>query len=353
MKRSATIITVLVVFVVVWMVFNKIQSNSGATKSTSENRPYEGEELVVYAYSSYVASWGAGPKISDMFRKKTGAKIRLVDAGDSRLLMQKLEQEKQNPGADVWLGFDQTSMGVFDDQKIELTTLDLGSVKWDAVVARGMATEARFVPYDWSPLTFIYREGEIDPPSSIQDLFDPKYKGQISLIDPRTSNLGFLFLSQILARSNLGIGFSSAVKKLSPQVFAYSPSWSSAYGLFKKGEAKLGWSYLSSAVYHWKEEKDRRYKPVVFVEGHGFQMEFAVVPKNCRQCSLAQEYVKFLLEPDSQKTLMFTNYMFPVVDGLVEGTEFSELPKVDITTQVILNSIEQKQLVEQWKSANQ
>ncbi|MEZ4872929.1 MAG: hypothetical protein R2827_11985 [Bdellovibrionales bacterium] len=40
--------------------------------------------------------------------------------------------------------------------------------------------------------------------------------------------------------------------------------------------------------------------------------------------------MRFLLENQSQKDLMNKNIMLPVIDGVVQGTEFAKLPKVKL-----------------------
>lgn len=352
MKKWAFILTAIIVGAVVWVVAKKAATSRIESPTVTTVRPYEGQELVVYAYSSFVSSWGAGPKIAERFTAITGAKVRFVDAGDTRLLQQKLIDEQNNPGADVWMGFDQnTYMEV--RKKIELRNLMLADINWDPRIPKSLLNDSKAIPFDWSPLTFVYREGEIDPPRHLSDLKDPKYKGILSMLDPRTSSLGFHFLTLAMRTfSDSTDGFQDFFKSLRPNVFAYSPSWSTAYGIFKKSEAKLAWSYLTSPVYHWREEKDRRYKPVVFEEGHIAQIEYAVIPKSCQKCDVATAFAKFLLEPETQKILMTTNIMLPVIAGLTEGTEFAELPQVKLIEDGAIDQKSQEDWLKLWKKAN-
>src|SRR5262249_9986280 len=151
-----------------------------------------------------------------------------------------------------------------------------------------------FVPFDWAPMTFIYREGT-EVPLTFAELTNPKFKGMLALQDPRASSPGLQFYSWVkLIKDADTVKF---LKALEPNVQSVSPSWSFAYGLFKKEQAQFVFSYVTSLAFHWGTEKDKRYQAVIFPEGHPTQVEFAAVPDSCRECDLAKEFVLSLLSP--------------------------------------------------------
>lgn len=142
-------------------------------------------------------------------------------------------------------------------------------------------------------------------------------------------------------------------KWIHTNIHSVAPSWSTAYGLFKQKKVDLVYSYLTSPVYHWVEDKDYKYNSLDLAEPLSVQVELVAIPDRCRECDLAQQFIKFLLSPDAQKIIMNKNYMLPVVEGVVQGTEFEKvkIPQL-IPTERYLNWNKKKYL-SIWKKALQ
>jgi thiamine transport system substrate-binding protein len=96
--------------------------------------------------------------------------------------------------------------------------------------------------------------------------------------------------------------------------------------LFRKGQLRFVFSYVTSLAYHWGIDKDRSYKALSFEAGHPLQVELAAIPADCRECELARDLLRTLHAPWAQTLIMQKNFMFPVVKGLTEGTVFAQLP---------------------------
>src|SRR6185369_2813751 len=50
-------------------------------------------KLTVYTYSSFIAEWGPGPKITPIFEQQCGCKIDWVSVGDGAALLSRLKLE--------------------------------------------------------------------------------------------------------------------------------------------------------------------------------------------------------------------------------------------------------------------
>lgn len=254
--------------------------------------------LVVMSYASFTAPWGPGPELAKRFEAKTGVPVRFVQADDAGILLQRL---KLVP-ADVVLGLDQS---VLTGARSEIRWLP-HSAKVD------FPHDDLFVPIDWAPIGFVYRDGELIPPSSLDDLRLERFKNQIALEDPRTSAPGFQFLSWI-ARGRTNSELKTWIRQTHPNIQSVSSSWSQAYGLFTRGTAKLVLSYMTSPLYHQVIERDDRYRFALFADGHAVHVEFAGIPESCVRCDQAREFVRFLLLAENQKLIMEKNWMLPVV----------------------------------------
>lgn len=269
----------------------------------------------VLSYSGFVNSWGPGPEIAMKFFEATGMNVELHDGGDAGLLLKKLDLFP----ADVVIGFDQANLPEAEATRAwrDINPGNALGAPW---------SKGRFVAFDWSPMAFIYRQGEVEPPRSLGDLTDERFRGSIVLQDPRTSTPGLQFLLWVLDEMGMDEGFEF-LKRLKPNIHSVSSGWSTAYGIFKKGQAKLAFSYLTSPTYHWLEEKDRRYQAATFSSGHPVQIEFVAVPESCENCEGAEGFARFLLKPEIQEFIMNRNFMFPVVESAKAG-EFLKLPSV-------------------------
>lgn len=281
----------------------------------------------IFGYSSFTSQWGPGPELKKIFEKDCRCRVEFVEGSDSGILLQRLKMEGESLGADLVIGLDQ-----FDLAQAEAT------ISWrDFKIAANLEEEVQataeikgFTAYDWGVLTFIGREGDNLKIKSMNDLLDPNLQGLIALQDPRTSSPGLQFINWIfkIKGEDEGRKFILAMMK---QVHSHSPSWSSSYGLFTNKQVKTVYSYVTSPLYHRIVEKDKGFKAFEFSEGHAMQVEFAGIPAFCKNCDLAENFLQLMMSNEGQKILMTKNFMFPVVKGLKEGTEFDTIPKFSIS----------------------
>jgi thiamine transport system substrate-binding protein len=259
--------------------------------------------LIIYAYSSFAASWGVGPALVKNFEAQCQCQVKLVDAGDGGALVSRLKLEGKKTKADVVVGLDETLL--------HKARRDLG---W-----------TDFKAFDYGPFAFVYNKKRVqNPPASFDDLLDPRWKGEIVIQDPRLSTPGLgLLLWIIKAKGEEGAW--DYLKKLKGQIKVVSPNWDLAYGLFKKNQAKLVLSYWTSPAYHIQEEKTSDYAAAPFKEGHFVQTEYAAVNPSSPQGQLARKFIAFLLSDEAQSQIPLKNFMYPVSTTAPVGEAFKQL----------------------------
>lgn len=283
----------------------------------------EDKKIHVYASSSFVAKWGPGPALKELFEKQNIFKVEFVEISDMSAAIQKISFENESSLADVVLGMDQFDL-VRVANKIHWRDIDRATTTALVGPVRPVAAEPAYVPYDWAPLTFVARKEIPVTLTSLADALRPEFKGKIALQDPRTSSPGLQFLAWIFETKppDEALRYLKSVMK---QAHSFSPSWSGSYGLFTNHQADLVFSYVTSPVYHRIEDGDLNYFSVETAEPLPVQVEFAGIPATCKNCEAAEMFVNFLLTPEAQKILMTKNYMLPVVDHAKEGTAFDAI----------------------------
>ncbi|MDE0518885.1 MAG: thiamine ABC transporter substrate-binding protein [Bdellovibrionales bacterium] len=260
--------------------------------------------LRVMTYSSFVGVFGPGVHIKKEFEKICDCRVKWIKVPDSTLFVQRLSLKEDGFNTDVVLGLDQLSLKAAKTLPWKKT-----KVKRDVLTfpARDFLSD-EFIPYDWSPMSFLARE-KLDE-MNLSDLLEEKYKNNISLPSPRTSTVGWQFYYWIWFVFKEKT--EEFLKKFKDRLYGLPPSWSTSYALFQRGHVSLSFSYLSSLLYH-QEQNQPAFRFVLFKEGHPFQVELMAVSGFCTQCELARSFVHFLLTPRIQDLIEQKNYMFPVI----------------------------------------
>jgi thiamine transport system substrate-binding protein len=309
----------------------------------SDNRP----TVRIYGSSSFVGSWGPGPVLKEAFEADCNCRVELFDTADTAVLLQRMQSDAANTVADLIVGFDQ-----FDIEKAEKAVswkkLNLANQELDPNIVQ-FSSGIYFVPYDYAPIAVNFKISETpDLPRSFDDLLDAKFKRRISLQDPRTSSPGLQFLLWLVKVKGEDGAFEY-LAKLSSNIHSISPSWSTSYGLFQKGQAKATVSYGTSPIYHLIEEKNSDYRAAEFNEGHPIQVEFMGMPSSCRNCDLGEKFAQYILSPAGQKIIMTKNYMLPVIPSVQKGSEFENLPQLKVIDQSeIPDLLTRERIMQRW-----
>lgn len=284
-------------------------------------------KLKVYTYASFLSSWGPGRELETLFEQKCDCDLQFVESSDAGLLLQRLELETGNKTIDVVLGFDQ--LDIARAQGItKWRTLDRPVDLNPQLIS--FFQDTPFLPLDWGPLSFVYRKSGVKEfPTELEDLLSEAFYNQIVLEDPRISSPGFQFLIWVVHLKGVQ-GAKDFLRRFLPQTYKVAPSWSQAYGLFQEGHAPMVWSYVTSPVVHRSEENSEDYQALKLREPLPVQVELMGVPESCNQCELAEDFVRFLHRPESQKIIMEKNYMLPVINSVEVGTAFEGLGNVEL-----------------------
>lgn len=314
----------MVIVLITAAVFGLIFARSAIKSRGLDREAYTDKKLRILTYATFVGASGPGSAILNRFQAGKNLKIEVQTAGDAGLLLErlKLAQASSIP-FDVVIGLDQLML---EDAKarFQWKSLAPSRERWKPEMLKWISPE--FVPYDFSPLSFVYRKDKVLPPTNFTALALPQYEKQFALQDPRSSSPGLQFFHWVKAVE--GDNTSDFLRKFSANVQSVAPSWSHSYGLFKKNQAAFVFTYVTSLAFHWGMEKDRNYQILSFPEGHPVQVEFAAVPADCRECDLATQFVASLTGAEAQRDIMEKNFMFPVLKDLEAGTIFAELPQL-------------------------
>ena len=267
--------------------------------------------LVVYATESFLSEWGPAPVVFPKFEEKYGIKIEQRQGGSAGEIVNLAIMEKGKAGADIIIGVDNNLLSTVlkNDLFVPYKPAGIEKVKDNLIFDKSY----HVIPYDYSFFSLVYDSNRIkNPPKSLDDLLDPKYKKSLIVMDPRTSSPGLGFLMWTVKCK--GEGYKEYWKKLMPNVLTVSESWSSGYGLFTSGEAPMVMSYTTSPAYHVEYEKDEHIKTVLFNEGNYMQTEGIGILKNAPHMDAAKKFLDFVLTEDFQNELALTNWMYPVID---------------------------------------
>jgi len=274
----------------------------------------EEPELVIHTYDSFVAEWGAAPKLAPLFEQATGVKAKFVSKGDGGQLLSALLFEGRDSEADIVLGLDNflapkaIATGLFrayEPSGYEAVPADLR-----------LDPEARLVSFDYGHFSIIWDSEKLSsPPASLEDLTNPEFKKKIILLDPRSSTPGLGFLAW--TKAVYGMAWKDYWRRLRPSLLVLAPGWDQGYGLFTSGEAPLVLSYATSPAYHAEYENSRRYKALDFPEGAVRQIEAAGILAGAKHPANAEKFMDFLISEVAQRELPLTQWMYPVLGAAV------------------------------------
>ena len=283
----------------------------------------EDNTLTVYAYDSFSGDWGPAGKLIPMFEDKTGIDVELVGAGDAVEMLSRIELEGSMTDADVVIGItDDFAYRAYDYlEPYETPVLE------DIPDRLEFDPEHRLIPFDYGDFAFVWdSESGIRKPESLMDLTSPEYKGQVILIDPRTSSVG---LGLLLWTYNLyGDDFVSWWEAMKDNALTVADGWSSAYGLFTEGEAPIVLSYTTSPVYHVMNDNTTRYQALIFPEGHEATIEGIGIIKGTDKRAEAEAFIDFILT-DGQADIAIANSMYPANSTTVLPDAFDYAPEPD------------------------
>jgi thiamine transport system substrate-binding protein len=258
-------------------------------------------------------SWALDEQLIDRFEQDSGMTVEVSAAGDAGTLVNQLVLTKDAPLGDAVFGIDNTfasralEAGVVE----EYTPADLP----DGAEQLGGA----LTPVDQGDVCVNadeawFEKSDLEVPTTLEDLADPKYQDLLVVTNPATSSPGLAFLLATIGAFGED-GFEDYWASLVDNGVKVADSWEDAYyvdfsGAGEGGERPLALSYATSPAFTVTEDGSESTTSAL-LETCFRQVEYAGVLAGSDNPEGAQELVDFLLTQDVQAALPESMYMYP------------------------------------------
>ena len=288
-------------------------SDSGADGDGSASP--ESRTVRVVTHDSFALS----EELVAEFEESSGISLEFVPAGDAGEMVNRAVLASGNPEADVLFGIDTTLLSraidadVFDpyvssadDLRPELRDAGLGVV---TPVDDGDVCVN--VDDAW------FADRGLEPPATLEDLAEPRYRGLLVVQNPATSSPGLAFLLATIAR--YGDDWEGYWQRLRDNDVAVVNGWSEAYlSEFTAGggggDRPLVVSYSTSPpaeIVYAEDPKPERPSTSVMLDGCYRQVEFAGVLRGSSDPESARVVVDWLVSPQVQADIPLAMFVFP------------------------------------------
>ncbi len=292
-------------------------------------------ELVVVTHDSFAVS----EDVLAEFQNANHVKVQILKSGDAGAALNKaILAGATNPLGDVFFGVDNTFLSratkadLFESYRAQGIDAIPSDYKRD--------TEFRLTPMDYGYVCMNYdkqwfKEKNLVPPQTLDDLLKPEYKSLVVVENPATSSPGLAFL--LATVSHFGADkYLDFWKQLRANDVAVSEGWEDAY--YNKstwsgsGNRPIVVSYATSpAAEVFFSDGKLTEPPTGNVLGDGacfLQIEFAGIFKNARHPDMARRFIDFMLSTRFQEDIPTQMFVYPVNPNakLPDYYKFAEKP---------------------------
>lgn len=295
------------------------------------------------------------------FEKENDVDVQFLSSGDSGAALSKAILSAGNPIADVFYGVDNTLLsralqeGIFEAYQSPLLANIPSEFQLDP--------EYRALPVDYGDVCINYdiayfNERALPPPTNLEDLIKPAYKGLLVVEDPTLSSPGTAFLLATIAEYGQDGYLDYWAELVANDVLVVS-NWETAYYnefSYWGGARPLVVSYASSVAFEFIFiEPPVKAEPTGVVLGDNAcfrQIEFVGILKGTKNRDLAEKWIDFMLSPLFQAEMPFSMAVYPVNQNAQIDATFaahSAFPQQSATLDPAYIAANREKWIEAWR----
>jgi thiamine transport system substrate-binding protein len=297
---------------------------------------FAGQKLTVMAHDSFNVS----ADVLAAFEQRTGAKVAFLKSGDAGAALNKAILARNAPLADVFFGVDNTFLSRALDADIfePYQSPALATIPADL----RLDPSNRLLPIDYGYVNINYdkaylQKNNLAPPTRLEELTKPAWKGKLVVENPATSSPGLAFLLATIARFGTSGNYTwlDFWKDLRANDLLVADGWEDAYythfsGSSGKGLRPLVVSYATSpaAEVFFSEGKLTEPPTGNLLDGSFRQIEFAGVLKGAKNPALARAFLDFMLSKPFQEDIPLQMFVYPVLPDAALPEVFRKFAEV-------------------------
>ncbi|VAW02528.1 Thiamin ABC transporter, substrate-binding component [hydrothermal vent metagenome] len=285
------------------------------------------KEVVLLTHTSFALS----ESVLESFTQQTGLEVVVQTSGDAGTMINQAILTKDNPIADVIFGIDNTFLSRAIDSEIftPYTPADIVEVDDQLRISGDIVTPIDFgdvcVNYDIASLEAL----GVPPPTSIDELTDPRYEDMLVVEDPATSSPGLAFLLATIDAFPEGSSYDWKAywADLFDNGVSVASGWSEAYTtLFSQsgGDRPLVVSYASSPPAEVLFGELTEAPTGIVTDGCFRQIEYAGVLSGASNEAGAEAFIDFLLSRPVQEDIPLNMFVYPARRGIDLPPVFEE-----------------------------
>lgn len=328
--------------------------------ATPTSPPTEGETNVVRLMTH--DSFNVSEEVVQAFESANNARLEVLRSGDAGAALNQAILSKENPLADAFFGVDNTFLGraLENDLFVPYEAQGLDAVPQEFLID----PEHRVTPIDYGDVCLNYdkvyfEENNLAPPTSLEDLIQPEYRGLTVVENPATSSPGLAFLMATIGHFGED-GWEDYWLALRENDVLVTDGWEDAYyGQFSGGSGEgsrpIVVSYASSPpaeVFFADPQPEEA--PTASVTGDETcfrQIEFAGVLRNAANPELAQALIDFMLSDTFQEDIPLQMFVFPVNQNVTLPevfVEYAQIPETPVTLDPETINAQRDEWIERW-----
>ena len=298
--------------------------------------------LIVMTHDSFAIS----EAIITEFEDENNIDVVFLPSGDAGSILNRAILSKNAPVADILYGIDNTYLSrAIDENLFEVYDSPLLAKIPDGLK---LDNQNRALPIDFGDVCINYEkrffhENNLDLPTSLIDLVDPKYANLLVVENPATSSPGLAFLLATIAEFGED-GYLDYWNDLNQNGIVIVNDWETAYytnfsGSAGKGAQPMVVSYgTSPAAEVIFSEEQLIESPTASLIGKNMcfrQIEFAGILKGTKNRALAEKFIDLMLSAEFQEDIPLNMFVFPVNNDVKIPQEFLDHIQVPETPAVI------------------
>lgn len=261
----------------------------------------------------------------DDFEKDSGITVELRD-GDSGALASQIVTEGKESKADVFFSQDAGALGLLSEREL-LEKLPKEITR--PVDSRFKSRKNEWVGTSGRARVLVYNTDKVkNPPSSLDELVDPKYKGKVAFAPSNASFQSFVTALRVLEGEKAAKEWLEKFSANEPKVYEKN---SAIVEAVNKGEIEMG---LVNHYYRYElanelGEDNMKAKNFYFEDGTAVSLvnaAGAAILKTSSNKAAAEEFIKYLISKKGQQYFVTETFEYPVTR---EAKSFKEIPTLD------------------------